>query len=116
MKNAVATMRSHLQTLETLARSTHPDSSRLQAQFLLAQQHCQNQLLPLGDLHPDAQPALTEINRTFRLLAIDVAFLQAARQSHTVQQRQRQMGDKLDQLLGFCAALEQTIDPMVAEE
>jgi hypothetical protein len=45
-----------------------------------------------------------------------VAFLQAARQSLTAQQRQRQLGDKLDQLLGFCAALEQTIDPIIAEE
>jgi hypothetical protein len=116
MKNALTTLRSHLQTLEALARSAHPDGARLQTQFLLTQQHCQNQLLPLGDLYPNAQPVLTEINRTFRLLAIDVAFLQAARQSLTAQQRQRQLGDKLDQLLGFCAALEQTIDPIVAEE
>lgn len=116
MKNALATLRSHLQTLETLARSAHPDGSRLQAQFLLSQQQFQNQLLPLGDLHPDAQPVLTEMNRTFRLLAIDVAFLQAARQSLTAQRRQRQLGDKLDQLLGFCAALEQTVDPIIAEE
>ncbi len=103
MINALSNLRSHLHTLETLGRSANPDGGQLQAQFLLAQQHFQHQLLP------STQPVLTEINRTLRLLAMDVAFLQAARQTTTTQQRQRQLGEKVQQLLGFCTALEAAI-------
>lgn len=109
MKNALETLRSHLQTLVALAESANPDGRALQAQFLLAQQQFQHQMLPLGEDLPSAQPVLTEINRTLRLLAMDVAFLQTARQSTTAQQRQRQMLEKLGQLLTFCQALEQAI-------
>ncbi|WOD41187.1 heterocyst frequency control protein PatD [Nodosilinea sp. E11] len=116
MKHALATLRSHLQALETMAQATHPDRAGLQQQFLLAQQHFQHQILPLGDQTPSAQPIITEINRTLRLLAMDVAFLQTARQSITTQQRQRQLGDKLAQLLGFCAALAPVLNPGAIEE
>ncbi|MBD2110795.1 MULTISPECIES: heterocyst frequency control protein PatD [Cyanophyceae] len=109
MKNALETLRSHLQTMVGLVQSANPDGRTLQAQFLLAQQQFQHQMLPLGEELPSAQPVLTEINRTLRLLAMDVAFLQAARQSTTTQQRQQQMLKKLDQLLTFCQALEQAI-------
>ncbi|MFQ4140442.1 heterocyst frequency control protein PatD [Nodosilinea sp. PGN35] len=109
MINALSNLRSHLHDLESLGRSANPDGGRLQAQFLIAQQHFQHQLLPLGDELPSTQPVLTEINRTLRLLAMDVAFLQAARQSTTTQQRQRLLGAKVQQLLGFCAALERAI-------
>ncbi|MBW4463701.1 MAG: heterocyst frequency control protein PatD [Nodosilinea sp. WJT8-NPBG4] len=109
MKNALETLRSHLQTLVDLAQSANPDGRALQAQFLLAQQQFQHQMLPLGEDLPSAQPVLTEINRTLRLLAMDVAFLQTARQSTTAQQRQQQMLEKLGQLLSFCQALEQAI-------
>jgi hypothetical protein len=105
MTPAPETLRSHLQTLASLARSPNPDGQALQEQFLLAQQHFQHQILPLGEPYPAVQPVLTEMNRTLRLLAMDVAFLQAARQSITAQQRQRQMVEKLEQLLGFCEAL-----------
>ncbi|MEA5450892.1 heterocyst frequency control protein PatD [Leptolyngbya sp. CCNP1308] len=109
MKKALETLRSHLQTLMALAQSANPDGGALQAQFLLTQQHFQHQMLPLGDDLPSAQPVLTEMNRTLRLLAMDVAFLQAARQSTTAQQRQRQMVEKLGQLLSFCEAMAQAI-------
>ena len=107
MTEALGTLRSHLQALGELVQAANPSGSRLQAEFLATQQLFQHQILPLGEPHPAAQPALTEMNRTFRLLAMDVAFLQTARQSITAQQRQRQMGDKLTQLLGFCDALDQ---------
>lgn len=110
MTHAPETLRSHLQTLRHLASAPQPDGRRLQEQFLLAQQHFQHQILPLGDSYPTAQPAITEMNRTFRLLGMDVAFLQAARQSITAQQRQGQMLEKLEQLLGFCDALDQAIN------
>jgi hypothetical protein len=109
MISALSNLRSQLQALETLARSANPSGRQLQEQFLLAQQHFQHQILPLGNELANAQPVLTEMNRTLRLLAMDVAFLQAARQSSTTQQRQRQLIEKLEQLLGFCQALEQAI-------
>lgn len=105
MTHAPETLRSHLQALATLARAPQPDGRRLQAQFLLTQQFFQHQILPLGELQPAVQPVITEMNRSLRLLAMDVAFLQAARQSITAQQRQGQMIEKLDQLLGFCEAI-----------
>jgi GH15 family glucan-1,4-alpha-glucosidase len=109
MINALSNLRSHLQALETLARATNPSGRQLQEQFLVAQQHFQQQLLPLAEPYPSAQPVLTEINRTLRLLAMDVAFLQTARQSATTQQRQQQMLTKLGQLLNFCEAMAQAI-------
>ncbi|HZG39821.1 MAG TPA: heterocyst frequency control protein PatD [Nodosilinea sp.] len=109
MINALSNLRSQLQSLTTLVQAANPDGQSLQAQFLLAQQQFQQQLLPLGEEMTSAQPVLTEMNRTLRLLAMDVAFLQAARQSATTQRRQRQMVEKLEQLLGFCQALEQAI-------
>lgn len=109
MISALSNLRSQLESLETLARSANPGGHQLQAQFLLAQQHFQHQILPLGDAIASAQPVITEMNRTLRLLAMDVAFLQAARQSTTAQQRQRQLVEKIDRLLSFCHALEQAI-------
>ena len=109
MQNALETLRSHLQALVGLAQSANPNGRVLQAEFLLAQQQFQHQLLPLGEDLPIAQPVLTEMNRTLRLLAMDVAFLQTARQSTTTQQRQQLLLEKLGQLLTFCQALEQAI-------
>jgi hypothetical protein len=108
---AVTTLRSHLHRLAEGARSPHPDPRQPQGQFLLAQQQFQQQVSPLGEAYPNAQPLLTEMNRTLRLLAMDVAFLQAARQPSTAHQRQRQLLDKLEQLLGFCDALAAAIAP-----
>ncbi|HSM80742.1 MAG TPA: heterocyst frequency control protein PatD [Nodosilinea sp.] len=109
MVTALPVLRSHLHRLSELARLANPDGHQLQAEFLAAQQHFQHQVMPLAEPYPSGQPMLTEMNRTLRLLAMDVTFLLAARQPTTAQQRQRQMGDKLTQLLGFCEALEQAI-------
>lgn len=51
------------------------------------------------------QAYYTEINKQLRLLSVDVMFLQASRQSATSQQRQRQMGDRVERLLQYCEAL-----------
>jgi hypothetical protein len=112
MVEAVQILQTYLAQLQSLSQRANPDGAALQEQFLAAQQHFQQQVLPLGDRavpSPSAQPMqpiLTEMNRAFRLLAMDVAFLQAARHPLKAQQRQRQMADKLEQLVGFCAALE----------
>ncbi|MBE9138096.1 heterocyst frequency control protein PatD [Nodosilinea sp. LEGE 07088] len=116
MKNALDILRSHLQALDRLVQMANPNAAQLQAQFLATQQHFQHQVLPLGDAYPLGQPALTEMNRTLRLLAMDVAFLQAARQPITAQRRQQQLGEKLAQLLGFCDVLDTAIKSAISEE
>jgi hypothetical protein len=44
-----------------------------------------------------------EIDRQLRLLAMDALFLQTARQATTVQQRQQQISDRLEQVDRYCA-------------
>ncbi len=106
--DSIDSLIAYLSELLTLAQQANPDGRALQEQFLLAQQHFQAQILPLGEAASlPLQPILTEMNRTFRLLAMDIAFLQAARQPLKAQQRQHQLGEKLQQLLGFCEALQQ---------
>ncbi|TVP69824.1 MAG: hypothetical protein EA342_02715 [Leptolyngbya sp. LCM1.Bin17] len=107
----IQTLHTQLNQLRSVGQQANPDSQLLQQRFLEAQQQFQTQVLPLGDradAAPNLQPILTEMNRTFRLLGMDVAFLQAARQSVTAQQRQQQLGDKLQRLLDFCQALADT--------
>jgi translation initiation factor IF-2 len=53
----------------------------------------------------------TEINKQLRLLGMDVMFLRAARQSATAQQRQTQMGDRINLLVRYCDALLKTDQP-----
>lgn len=83
----------------------------LQAQFLQVQQFFQQQVGPLelaeldGAIAPRVQAVHTEMQKELRLLAMDVMFLQAARQSVTQQQRQEQLGDRLEKLLGYCQVL-----------
>lgn len=110
------------ETLETLAiqleqlrqqsQTANPNAAVLQQDFLMIQQLFQTQVLPLADslaVPEMVQPILTEMNRTFRLLGTDIAFMQAARKSLTLQHRQRQMGDKLDQLIAFVDALSKAL-------
>ncbi len=84
---------------------------RLRQNFLEAQQIFQQQIVSLdaSDLEPADEPRVrsyqTEMSKQLRLLAIDVMFLQAARQSETVQQRQIQLGDRIQALMGYCDAL-----------
>lgn len=104
MAAAVQTLQAQILDLQALGQQANPDGLALQGQFLATQQQFQAHLLPLGD-RPSLAPVLTEMNRTLRLLAMDVAFLQAARQPMKVQQRQRQLLNKLQQLSQFCDAL-----------
>lgn len=105
---AVQSLTNQVEQFHEACQKAHPDGAALQQNFLMIQQCFQTQVLPLSDqvANPEAvQPILTEMNRTFRLLGMDVAFVQAARKSMTMQQRQRQMAEKLQRLLAFCQAL-----------
>lgn len=102
----VQAFQGQLVAFEALICQANPSASALQQQFLQLQQPFQKQLWPAqAELTELAQPILLEMNRTLRLLGMDVAFLQAARQPQTMQQRQQQMRDRGRQLQQFCQGL-----------
>ncbi|RZM78605.1 heterocyst frequency control protein PatD [Leptolyngbya iicbica] len=95
------------------AQAAQVDGRSLQQQFLQAQQLYQTQLLPTLMATPSAERLLsyqTEINRALRLLGMDVAFLQSAKNSLTLQKRQAQMQKQLQTLLEFCQGLQVAMD------
>lgn len=51
------------------------------------------------------QSVQTEINRQFRLLGMDMMYLQASRQSATATQRRQQVSDRIESLIQFCQVL-----------
>ncbi|MEM0981528.1 MAG: heterocyst frequency control protein PatD [Cyanobacteria bacterium P01_H01_bin.58] len=101
--------------LETCAASVsqaNVDGRSLQAQFLQAQQLYQQGVLPTLRALPSETATLsyqTEINRALRLLGMDVTFLQAAKNTLTVQKRQQQMQQRLNTLLAFSHELRQQL-------
>jgi hypothetical protein len=104
--------------LQTLTNQSKPEATLLQTTFLEAQQLFQLQILSLdvNDLTPTIAAKLqsiqTEISKQLRLLAIDISFLQSARQSTTTQKRQAQMRDRIALLLKYC----DTIIPTASNE
>lgn len=114
MPSPSQTLQFSLSALQDLCQRSNPDPRDLQGTFLAVQQVFQQQVLPLGGEGTSGgaalQPLLTEINRTLRLIAMDIAFLQTARQPITQQQRQRQMVTKIEQLNAFVTTLQQTLE------
>ncbi|MEB3289919.1 MAG: heterocyst frequency control protein PatD [Leptolyngbya sp.] len=101
----------HLDSVSALCHQANPDPRALQGQFLALQQTFQREVLPLSLGHAaHLQPLLTEMNRALRLIAMDVAFLQTARQPQTRHQRQHQMLARLTQLATFTATLDQSLN------
>jgi hypothetical protein len=100
-----------LQQLRRLITGANPDGSSLQAAFLEVQQLFQLRIMTLeideldSGVVSQVQSYTTEINKQMRLLGMDVMFLQTARQSAKIQQRQAQMGDRIDTILRYCQAL-----------
>jgi hypothetical protein len=100
-----------LQQLKQLATQTQPDQAALRQVFLETQRFFQVQMIGVdgSELTTAAQSQVhtyqTEINKQLRLLGQDVMFLQAARQSNTVQQRQAQILDRIETLLRYCDTL-----------
>ena len=58
-----------------------------------------------GGMAPRSQSYQVEMDKQLRLLAVDVMFLQTAKQAATVQQRLGAVGDRLQTLIGYCDAL-----------
>lgn len=96
-----------LQVLQALVLQANVDRQALNSHFLMVQQHYQQGLRPVLEemQSPALTPYQTEINRSLRLLGMDVAFLQAAQKSPTVQKRQAQMEQRLKSLLDFSQGL-----------
>ncbi len=105
----------HYHTLHTEICAIQPhlhqsDPSMLSADLLnwqrLLHQEIEPQLGTIAD--PGIQNQLrslhTEMAKQLKLLTMDVNFLQVARQPSTIQQRQTQMGDRLQQLARYCNA------------
>lgn len=117
MPSPSQTFQAYLSVLIALCQGINPDVRELQGRFLTVQQWFQQQILPLAtDSHPALQPLITEMNRTLRLVAMDVAFLQTARQPITRQQRQRQMLTKLAQIETFATSIQQALDGQKSPE
>src|SRR6476646_3814337 len=98
-----------LEQLQVKVTQAKPDPSVLIATLQEMQQFFQNQILALSwDNYPDAsveqrvQSYQIEMNKQLKLMATDVMFLQAARQPSTAQQRQVQISDRLNLLIGYC--------------
>jgi hypothetical protein len=84
-----------------------PDRSGLQTLVLEAQQFFQQHLMSLDFeiLAPEdaakVQSVYTETSKQLKLLMMDVSFLKTAHQTATVEKRQKQIGDRLETLLGY---------------
>lgn len=105
------TFQRSLQQIAAISRESNPDPRSLQAAFLEAQQFYQQRLAPLDvgvfnqAVASKVQSIQTEINKELRLLGMDVTFMHSARQPATIQQRQRQIGDRVTRLSQYCDLL-----------
>ncbi|HEY9807688.1 MAG TPA: heterocyst frequency control protein PatD [Candidatus Obscuribacterales bacterium] len=104
-----------LEQLQGMATQAKPEPAALIALFQKVQQFFQGQILGLSwENHPDpkmeqrVQSYQIEMNKQLKLMGTDVMFLQAARQSSTAQQRQVQISDRLNLLIGYCNVLLQS--------
>jgi|GEM_PF-1981022 len=105
-----AALRSQLTHCHHLTQSSPPGETDLYLQVLALHQGFQSQVLPLEAKADSAlQPILTEINRSLRLLEVDVTFWRSSRQAITQQQRQQQIEARLVQLGQFLEMLSQRL-------
>lgn len=100
-----------LQQFQQAVNRNSQDQATVQADFLQLQQFFQQKIasFSLDELAPEAATQVhaiqTEVNKQLRLLAIDVSFLRAARQTATAQKRRAQMNERLNLLRRYCEAL-----------
>lgn len=79
--------------------------------FLNVKHLFQLQIVTLSsdELTPEMQNKVrsyqTEIHKQLRLLGTDLTFLQAARQTSTLEQRRTQIQERLTTLIGYCEVL-----------
>lgn len=78
---------------------------RLQLGLAQLQQFFVEQILTLPDTDAREQSLLTEINKQLRLLAVDLMFLQGARQKTTFNNRINQTIKRLELIKQYCQAI-----------
>ncbi len=100
-----------LKRLQTDLESANTAYPVLQSQWHEIQDAFEQKIMTL---HPSAstpnilpiwQSYLTEIHKQIRLIAIDLRFLKAARQSTTAQTRRTQTSERLEMLIQYCDAI-----------
>ncbi len=112
--NAYAYLRQALWELEASLQGDAPDLSLLTAGIATVQDQFQTQVLSLNPdiLNPTEQQQLQaiqpEIHKYLRLLSTDLAFLKAARQAPTRQQRYALLRDRVQTLIRLCHYLDES--------
>lgn len=107
-RNAYDHLRQALLALAANLEQPEPDLSALTAEIATLQVEFQRQVLSLNPdtLNPSQQQQLRaiqpEIHKYLRLLNTDLAFLKAARQASTRQQRYALLRDRLQTLIRLC--------------
>lgn len=97
-----------LEQLQQTACCDELDVSKLRQSYQKTQQLFQQQILSLdaSDLDSVDEARVrsyhTEISKQLRLLSMDVIFLQAARQPGTFTDRQNQILQRIQTLIGYC--------------
>lgn len=97
-------------TSDTISQHTF-DRAVLKASVTDLQQYFQTQILRLDldeiemEFRQQVQSIQVEINKQLRLLNMDAMFLQAAKQSSTLEQRVQQMRDRCSLLHRYCDAI-----------
>lgn len=108
------TFQQHLEQMQQIAAQAPTDIAKLQDTFAQLQPIFASQIANSSNDHPNTptfsryQSYVTEIDKQMRLLAIDLTFLQAARQSATAQTRIAQIVSRLNTLISYCQALLET--------
>lgn len=93
------------------------DQPSLQSHLAKLQDYFQTEILPLDSqtLSDDTGSRLhalqVEMNKQLRLIGTDALFLRAAKQPDTVQQRLRQIGDRLQLLKRYCDGVLELVSP-----
>ena len=87
---------------ESFASVSSPHSLMAQFQLLKAvwiedQKHIEGMNLPQY-----GQALNTEIHKQFRMMEVDITFLNTARQSKTITQRTKKLDDRLHKLIEYC--------------
>ena len=100
-----------LEQLAIAARAGEPDGAKLAKSSEDLQQFFQLKILSLAsdDLAPSALPSVrsyqTEMHKQLRLLATDMMFVRASRQTATLEERLSQVRARLQTLIGYCEKL-----------
>jgi len=97
------------QPLEYPQKNFSAEEVTVKSAFQAVQRSFQQVLTLWEQLDPviaaSVQPYQTEISRQFRLLQMDMMYLQTARQAATADQRRQQISDRVEQLIQYCEAV-----------